>query len=241
MRSACGGLAAIIGSIFLPVASAHAGPPYVTDDPEPTDRGHWEVYGFASGMKIDGETEGEAGLDLNYGAAKDLQLTAVIPADFGSGETGLGDVEIAAKRRLLHQSTRLPDLALFPQLTLPTGGRRFGERRPTLFLPIWAQKDFGPWSVFGGGGYRIRPGAGRPDVWETGVAASRAVGERLQLGLEAYHQTPEEHGGGAFTGLNIGGAYRMTDRWSVLFSGGPGLQNRRQGRFRFYLGLKADY
>ena len=25
MRSACGGLAAIIGSIFLPVASAHAG------------------------------------------------------------------------------------------------------------------------------------------------------------------------------------------------------------------------
>jgi hypothetical protein len=25
---------------------AFAGPPFITDDPEPVDLGHWEVYGF---------------------------------------------------------------------------------------------------------------------------------------------------------------------------------------------------
>jgi hypothetical protein len=30
-------------------APATAGPPFVTDDPEPVDNGHWEVYAFSDG------------------------------------------------------------------------------------------------------------------------------------------------------------------------------------------------
>ena len=61
---------------------AWAGPPYVTDDPQPTDVGHWEIYAFATGAEASGDLAGEAGLDINYGAANDLQVTSVIPASF---------------------------------------------------------------------------------------------------------------------------------------------------------------
>ncbi len=31
------------------IRPAMAGPPFITDDPEPVDLGHWEVYGFSAG------------------------------------------------------------------------------------------------------------------------------------------------------------------------------------------------
>ena len=40
-----GGLAAML----LLASPALAGPPFITDDPEPVEPGHWEVYGFSSG------------------------------------------------------------------------------------------------------------------------------------------------------------------------------------------------
>lgn len=171
-------------AVATPLA-ALAGPPYVTDDPAPTEPGGWEVYAFGEGRRPDGAIEGEVGLDINYGAAPDLQLTLVLPMaveDAGRSHAGAGDVEFAAKWRFLRQGERTPDVAVFPAITLPTGDPRFSEGEPTLFLPLWAQKDFGAWSVFGGGGYRIRQGR---DVWEAGVAVTRAVGSRLSLGARS--------------------------------------------------------
>lgn len=237
-RRGVGALAALALAAAWP---ALAGPPYATDDPEPTDPGRWEVYAFGEATRLRSATEGEAGLDINYGAAPDLQLTLVLPVAFedeSSTHAGAADIEVGAKWRFLRQERGAADVAFFPTITLPTGDRRFGERRATLFLPIWAQRDFGAWSVFGGGGYRVRPGR---NVWETGLAVTRAVGERLSLGGEVFHETPAERGGRAYTGLNAGVAYRVSDRWSLLASGGPGVQNRREGRFNVYVAVKADY
>lgn len=222
---------------------AVAGPPYVTDDPEPTEPGRWEVYNFATATERAGATDGEAGLDINYGGADDLQLTLILPVAYereDHSHWGVGDVEVGAKYRFLHQAKgRLtPDVAFSPSVTLPTGRDRFGEGSATLFLPLWAQKDVGPWSVFGGGGYEIRPGR---DVWESGVAVTRSIGERLTVGSEVYHHTSEEPGEAGFTGLNVGVVYQLSDRWSLLASGGPGVQNRSQGRYSVYASLKADY
>jgi len=38
------------------------------------------------------------------------------------------------------------------------------------FLPVWMQKDVGDWTVYGGGGYWINPGAGQKNWWFTGLA-----------------------------------------------------------------------
>jgi hypothetical protein len=227
---------------------AWAGPPYVTDDPQPTAPGHWEIYAFIAGAHVEGDTGGESGLDLNYGGAKDLQLTLVIPAAFeradGDTHLGMGVVEAAAKLKILHhdESGWRPDVAVFPRLFLPTAPARFASRHVNLLLPVWAEKDFGRWAVFGGGGYQLNPGAGNRDFWTGGLAVTRQVTERLNLGAEITHRTRDASGGRDFTGANLGVIYRLADHWSLLASGGPGLQNaREEGRYAFYVSLKADY
>ena len=76
---------ALLGAagVVLLAAPAFAGPPFVTDDPQPTDFGHYEIYAFTAGTATRGDIGGTAGIDFNYGAAPDLQLTAVIPFRVG--------------------------------------------------------------------------------------------------------------------------------------------------------------
>ena len=224
-----------------------AGPPFVSDDPEPTEHGHWEVYGFAAGSHVPGETDGAGGLDINYGGAKDLQLTAVVPFNYQTGAdraVGVGNIEFAAKYKFLHQAdgSPLPDVAFFPRVFLPTAGRRFGTGRLSFMLPLWAQKDLGQWSVFGGGGYDINPGRGQRDFWLTGIGLQRAISDRFALGTEIYHQSADADDAHRFTAVNLGALYKMSGHWSLIGSAGPGLQHSHtQGRYTFYVALKADY
>ncbi|MBS0297842.1 MAG: hypothetical protein JSR45_16150 [Proteobacteria bacterium] len=239
-------LLAASAAVAALATGAHAGPPFVTDDPEPTDLHKWEIYNFVGGSHTPGDTSGAAGLDLNYGGAKDLQLTAVFPIQFSGShgqDWGMGDVELAAKYKFLHQDGPAGlDIAFFPRVFLPTAYDRHSDRHAALLLPIWAQKDYGKWSVFGGGGYTINPGPGNRGFWTSGLTVQRQVSDRLMLGAEVYHQTADAVGAKDFTGVNLGGAYRLVDHWSLLFSGGPGVQNaKQQGQYDFYLSLKADY
>jgi hypothetical protein len=68
--------------LLATIARAAAGPPYMTDDPEPTDYQHFEIYAFTQGMSAQGDTGGQSGIDFNYGGAPNLQLTATIPVDY---------------------------------------------------------------------------------------------------------------------------------------------------------------
>jgi hypothetical protein len=75
--SRCAGLA-----LAVLARPALAGPPFVSDDPEPTPYRHFEIYTFNNGTNTRDGTAGEAGIDFNYGAAPDLQLTATLPAGY---------------------------------------------------------------------------------------------------------------------------------------------------------------
>ncbi len=237
-------LATLLLATLVPTA-AQAGPPFVTDDPGPTEQGHWEIFAFATGTESRDKTAGEAGLDINYGLAPGVQLTAVLPLtyeDEGRSRVDVGDIELAVKYRLLSQreESPLPDISFFPAVTLPTG-RGAEAGRVQLFLPIWLQKDFGPWSLFGGGGYQINPGAGNRNYWTGGLGITREIGDRLSVGAEIYHQTPDEVPGRSFTGANIGLTYRLNDTWSVLLSAGPGLRNAAEGgRYAVYAALQLN-
>ena len=234
---------ALAAAILAWATPAWAGPPYVTDDPEPTDSGHIEHYAYVSGTNAPGKVSGETGFDLNYGVAKDLQLTAVIPLEYGGGSGARaepGDLQLAAKYRFLHQfkGSWLPDAAFFPAIGLPTGGRAFSSGRPTFFLPVWLQKDVGKWSSFAGGGYDINPGPSRRDFTLLGWAVTRSVTERLNLGVELYHQTPTMVGGFPATNLGVGLIYQFTKHIALLASGGPSLEHvRENGASEFYFSL----
>ncbi len=251
-------VAVALGLAAVAAASspAVAGPPYLSDDPEPTDVGHWEIYNFAIGAggpdsPGTGGLAGEAGFDINYGAAKDWQLTAVLPLAFGAPDAfsdrglraGPGDVELAVKYKVLHQSDNswTPDVAVFPRLFAPTADHALGTGRLGLLLPIWAEKDFGPWSAFGGGGYQFNPGQGQRNFWQGGGAISRSFGDRLSLGAELFGQTRDTSVGGAYTTLNMAATYRLTRHWSLLTSAGPAWDRARAEGYVFYGALKADY
>ncbi len=236
-------LAALAVALAL-AAPAWAGPPYVTDDPEPTRTGGWENYALVTGTNTPGGTAGQAALELNYGGAPNLQLTLYVPADFDAARSfraGGGDVQVSAKYRVLHpaEGSWAPDVAVFPALNLPTGAGAFHTGHASLFLPAWFQKDFGKWSTFGGGGYDINPGAGQRSYALVGWALTRSFSKRLNLGVEVYHQTPQTAGGPALTNLGVGAIYQLTRHWALMASGGPGLEDTsRAGSSAFYASLQ---
>lgn len=237
-------LAGALAAVALLALPAAAGPPYTTDDPEPTRTGGWENYVFVAGVQSPGETSGQAGFDINYGAAKDLQLTLIAPLDFdhqAHTEVGPADVQLAAKYMFIHQSdhTIIPDVSFFPALVLPTQARGFGPTRVGLFLPFWAQKDFGEWSTFGGGGYDINPGPGNRNYTLAGWAVTRQVTKRLNLGVEIYHQTPDIAGAKALTAVAAGVIFQLSKHFALMASAGPGIQsNPHAGQGVFYASLQ---
>jgi hypothetical protein len=225
--------------------AAVAGPPYATDDPEPTDTGHWEIYAFGAGEFAMGPFEGAAGLDLNYGPIEDIQLTATLPFEIsGDGGThaALGNVELGVKYRFIHNEEAGVSVAIFPRVFLPTAGQRFASGGVGLLLPVWAQKDFGPWSLFGGGGYAINPGRGNRDFWQSGLALTRTFSPRLSVGGEITHQSPDTIGAGSVTAVNLGGIYRLRGPFSLLVSGGPVFEHHAgAARFQAYAALGVSF
>lgn len=237
-------LAAALAGLLL-ASPVWAGPPFDTDDPEPTELHHWEIYNFVAGDRTEGIASGQAGVDLNYGGLPDVQLTATLPLDFESGagtRISRGDVELAVKYRFLHREKQGFSVAIFPRMFLPTAGRGFGTGRVQALLPIWAQKDAGPWSVFGGGGYTINPGAGNRDFWTAGLAVTRSVSHRLSLGAEVNRQGADTVGTGGTTSLGVGGILSLKRPFSLLASAGPEWEDgRRSAGVHAYLALGLSF
>jgi len=211
---------------------AQAGPPFVTDDPEPVDLGHWEVYGFSAGAIDRHDASGLGpGVEVNYGAAPNLQLHVIadlaydVPAGAPS-QMGVGDTELGVKYRLIDpgESDWWPQVGIFPLVEIPTGDARrgLGAGYTQAFLPVWVQKDFGKWTTYGGGGYWINPGPGNRNYWFFGWTLQRQVTDKLALGGEVFHQTSNVVGRGGSTGFNLGGVYDLTDHYHLLFSAGHG-------------------
>jgi hypothetical protein len=224
---------------------AFAGPPYQTDDPEPTDLGKWEIYNFVDFDGRHSEFEGEGGFDLNYGAAEELQLTATLPLAFehapGTGwRAGRGDVELAVKYRLVDDKVANWQVAAFPRVILPTSARHLGGAHARLLLPVWVQKDFGKTSIFGGGGYEINPGTGNRNFWQAGVAVTRDLTDKLQLGGEMSVQSADTPGGRGSAGADFGMIDRLGGAYSLLVAAGPSFSGGRTS-YHGYLALGLNF
>jgi hypothetical protein len=209
---------------------AFAGPPYLTDDPEPTDLGKWEIYNFVTFDGRGGDLDGEGGFDLNYGPAKGVQLTATVPLAFEHSDesgwrTGSGELEMAVKYRFLDDDKSGWQAAVFPRVILPTSTAGLGGRRVRLLLPVWLQKDWGKTSVFGGGGYEINPGSGNRNFWQAGLALTHDVTERLQLGGELAWQSADTRDGKATMGVDVGMIDKLGGPFSLLVAGGPAVSD----------------
>src|SRR5215469_13251993 len=80
--------------------AAYAGPPYITDDPEPVDFHHWEFYVASISAKNGGDWSGTAPhFEINYGVIPNVQLHMIIPLAYdvpteGAAHYGLADIEL---------------------------------------------------------------------------------------------------------------------------------------------------
>jgi hypothetical protein len=223
-RASCGLVLALLAE------PASAGPPYVSDDPEPTDYKHFEIYTFNNGISTRSGTAGESGVDFNYGAAPDLQLTAILPGSFdrpsgGGTSLGPGNIELAAKYRFLHQDGFGVDVSVFPRVFLPSGSNVTGDNHASLLLPIWIQKDWnGGWSAFGGGGCTVSEF--RPvNFCQVGGVLTYQLLPKLQIGAELFHQTADSTGAPASTSLGIGWRYDLNDNYHLLGYVRRGIEN----------------
>lgn len=233
--------------VMCSCSPAMAGPPYVTDDPAPTEYRHFEVYGFTGGTDAAGGTGGAAGIDFNYGAAPDLQLTVVVPWEYdvpahGAGVAGIGNIELAAKYRFLHQEDFGWDVAIFPRIFLPSVSHDLGDGHASLLVPLWVGKDFGDWSTFGGGGCALSNGGGSQDYCLAGWALTRRITQRLRVGAEIYRQTADTKGGLASAGVGAGAVYDISEISHLTVSVGPGIENAPStGRLSWYVAILSTF
>jgi hypothetical protein len=219
--------------LVLLTQSAIAGPPYLSDDPEPTDYQHFEIYSYSLGTATRTGTTSQSGIDFNYGAAPDLQLTATLPAgiELPSGDgasVGLSNIQLAAKYRFLHQDSFGLDVSIFPRIILPASSGAFGDNHASLFLPVWVQKDWsGGWSAFGGGGCTAT--ARRAvDSCQTGAVLTYQFLPKLQVGAELFHQTADSIGTPATTSVGIGWRYDLNDNYHLLGYVARGIENTNE-------------
>jgi hypothetical protein len=238
--------------LALPSGPAVAGPPFRIDDAGVVEYQHWEMNLFSTGTRTsDGMIGVLPGFDMNYGVVPGLQLHAIVGLGYQAAtgrDTGFGpvDLELGVKYRLLDagEDDWFPQITTAPLVEVPAGNQKLGlsTGHAQVFLPLWLQKDFDPWSVYGGGGYWLNPGAGNRNFWFFGVAVWRSLSETFRIGAELFHQTANVSGGKDTTGMNIGVIYDLSERWHVLASAGTGLQNARStDQFTYYAGVQLTF
>jgi hypothetical protein len=208
-----------------------AGPPFQTDDPQPIDFKHYELYTFAAtdGTPVETDMVGPA-VEFNWGALPNVHLHIIIPAaailpannpglaPAGAGPRafGLGDIELGVKFRFVQETKHRPMIGTFVMFELPTGSstRGLGVGKTWYKVPLWVQKSFGSWTTYGGGGVTLVDVPGYRNFPFAGWLVQRDLGKKVTLGTEIFYHGPE---GPATpqtrpaTLIDIGGYYKFRD------------------------------
>jgi hypothetical protein len=232
---------------MMSCVGVYAGPPFFTDDPVPVEYHHWEIN-FASqySRTADGRSAALPLVDANYGARPDLHLHLLVSGVYNDSESGpafygIGDIETGFKYRFIHESDTIPQVAMYPAVDWPTGdeNRGLGSGRTQVFLPLWLQKSWGPWSTFGGGGYWLRPGRDRKNWAYAGWAVQRDLSKKLTLGAEIFHRTPDAIDTTNATGFTVGAQLNLNDHYRLLIASGEDISG--PDHFTQYLALQWSF
>jgi len=230
---------------LLWATQAFAGPPYVTDDPEPVEYRHWELYLASQGTH---DRDGWAGtaphVEVNYGPIPNVQLHVIVPLayaapDQGKSAYGIGDTELGIKFRFVHESDWAPQVGTFPFLEVPTGSEAsgLGNGSAQIYLPLWLQKSVDKWTTYGGGGYWFDKQQHDRHWWYIGWLVQRELVDSFNLGVEVFHSTPHGPGTQRDTRFNIGSVIDLSEEHHLLFSAGRGFSG--PNLFQYYVAYQA--
>ncbi len=241
--------ARVLAIVALGVASgaAVAGPPFLTDDPEPVDLHHAEINLIAQQTRADGGRGGSASGEVNLGCAAETQCHVAVPIAFdrpadGASHAGLGDIELGVKYRFVDRPADGWSAAVYPTLTLPTGdaGRGLGNGRAQLLLPLWVQRSFGAWRWDAGIARLINRAPDAHDSWFAGLLAQRSFGDALSLGAEVFRRTSAAAGEPSAAGFNVGAIVDVAPHQNLLVSAGRGLTHVETNRCSMFLAYQLE-
>ena len=226
---------------------AFAGPPFLTDDPEPVDLHHVEVNVIGQQTRAAIGRGGSVSGEVNVGCVPETQCHVALPITFntragGSSNAGLGDVELGVKYRFFNRPDSGWSAAVYPTLDLPTGdaGRGLGNGRAQLLLPLWVQRSSGDWSWDAGIARLINRAPEARNSWFAGLLARRALGERLSLGAETYRRTSAASGEPSVTGFNVGAIISVSPHQNLLVSAGRGLTHIETNQLSMFLAYQLE-
>lgn len=249
------------GMIFLALMATHrlsaqAGPPFQTDDPTPVDLGHYEAYifGTVDGTPAELDPVGPA-FEFNWGAIPNVQLHAILPfgaalpsnnpvylpGGTGSSAFGLTDMELGVKYGFIKQTKHRPQIGSFTMFEIPTGSstRGLGVGRVWYKLPIWVEKEFGPWSLCGGLGYAVVPQSQYRNYLYGGYLVKREISKKLELSAEVFSHAREGFATAqtqSSTMIDAGGYYHFkSPGLQLLFAYGHSIAGQTENYG--YLGL----
>jgi hypothetical protein len=232
----------ILCIIFTPVA-VNAGPPFITDDPEPVEYRHWEFYVASQFNYGRGDISGTAPqVEVNYGVIPDVQLHIIAPVVYSiirgkkldlkflppigynrttwnRAQFGYGNTEIGMKVRFLHETETVPQLGIFPMIEAPTGSTTPGYNGlPQMCFPVYLQKSWDKLTTYGGGGFWYNPGKNNRDYWFAGWLVQYKITERFTLGGEFFYLSPDEQDADHRIGANVGMIINFNENWHLLYS-----------------------
>ena len=194
-------------------------PPFLTDDPEPAPYEHFEVAFYAGAR------------------APAMSRLARCPELTSLWNRGRGSIPCRDRSGLLQTARRRPGGRIWRyrarrKIPLRRRGRirvdaadrylsddrnpdrqhrpRFGRGARAHVPSHLLQKQFGDWTMFGGG-YWVNPGFKARNYWFFGYAVERKITDRLTLGGRGFYQTPDTLHDHTSQGFNLGGIYDLAD------------------------------
>jgi hypothetical protein len=245
---------ALAAFVCAPAAApGQAGPPFLTNDPGTPGNGNWEINLGAAQTIVRGAASYQLPqIDLNYGLGDRVQLTYQVPyvietGAAGSAQGGWSNALPGVKWRFFDQGENGWQISAFPQIETQASQRAvergIAGAGPRLLAPLEASTKIGAFDVdFEAGYYFPRHG---PQEEILGFVAGRSFGERLELDAELY----DDHTIGATPRellLDLGGRYRLSPAFILLFMGGRSVSGTGAGQAEFngYLGIQillTDY
>jgi len=217
----------------------------VTDDPEPTELHQFENYLYLQGTRAVGSfSDPGVGVEINYGAFEDTQLSVSVPLNPNPGPGGIGLVWAplggGVKYRFIEEDRDgwRPQLALFPQVFVPIGAASHSVPTTEL-LPVWLQKAFGNWTTFGGAGFTRNPGKGNRNFAIYGIAVQRQMNDHFAVGVELFGQTQDAIDARGTTAAGLGALYDFDETWHLIGSANVAVAGAMENdRYSYNLAVK---
>jgi hypothetical protein len=206
-------IAALLSGLSAMTPARADAPPYVTNDPEIADKLELSPFLQWSGRsRVSIDT---VAVDVSIPLAARWEMS-IVPR-FARVTTpqgrfaGPGDTEVAVKYLAVPESALWPAIALEPNITFPTGGRRMGDGVVAIELPLLISKTFGPWRLSGQLGYERDGTHARDDRAPISLLLERTIAKDFSLGVEIANDVPMRRPGHGSIETNLGGSWAIHD------------------------------